>query len=444
MPPFDKFSSRRQNDRNDDNRDFNRPRRDGPPRRSAPGGYLRGKAKASPPPEGSEHWATPWVQIKYPSRHPCVWSNMVKGASPDARPGDLVTLYDRDGVLFGFGLYSPGARIPVRVMEWGSPAPGEEWFTHMLRQAADLRRNILHLDQVTDSYRVFHGDADGIGGLIVDRFGPVLSIEVSNIGAARRIQQWIPILHEALGTRTARVMADATIAKMEGIDMGALQRASDLRDRTVKITEHGIRYEVDFSTGHKTGFFCDQRENRLKLTDFTEGRNVLDLCCYTGGFSLAAKMRGRARRVVGVDLDEKSIAQAKRNANLNEARIEFTHADAFVYARQMQRNDTHFGTVVLDPPKFVLGREEIEEGRKKYFDLNRLALSLVEPGGFFVTCSCSGLLSAEDFETTVSAAAHSIRARLQILDRTGAGPDHPGASHHPESRYLKVLWCRKL
>ncbi|MGD9744994.1 MAG: class I SAM-dependent rRNA methyltransferase, partial [Verrucomicrobiales bacterium] len=123
---------------------------------------------------------------------------------------------------------------------------------------------------------------------------------------------------------------------------------------------------------------------------------------------------------------------------------EFTHADAFVYARQMQRNDTHFGTVVLDPPKFVLGREEIEEGRKKYFELNRLALSLVEPGGFFVTCSCSGLLSAEDFETTVSAAAHSIRARLQILDRTGAGPDHPGASHHPESRYLKVLWCRKL
>ncbi|MEZ5431213.1 MAG: class I SAM-dependent methyltransferase [Verrucomicrobiales bacterium] len=210
-----------------------------------------------------------------------------------------------------------------------------------------------------------------------------MSIEVSNIGAARRIQQWIPILHEALGTRTARVMADATIAKMEGIDMGALQRASDLRDRTVKITEHGIRYEVDFSTGHKTGFFCDQRENRLKLTHFTEGRDVLDLCCYTGGFSLAAKMRGRACRVVGVDLDEKSIAQAKRNANLNEARIEFTHADAFVYARQMQRNDTHFGTVVLDPPKFVLGREEIEEGRKKYFDLNRLALFSCGAGRLF-------------------------------------------------------------
>ena len=143
-----------------------------------------------------------------------------------------------------------------------------------------------------------------------------------------------------------------------------------------------------------------------------------------------------------MDLDEKAIAQARRNANLNQARMEWVHCDAFSYARQMQQNGHRWDAVVLDPPKLVLSRDEAYEGLRKYEDLNRLALRLVEPGGVFVTCSCSGLLSAEKFEEILVRAAQRESRRLQIFDRTGAGADHPVMSIAPEGRYLKVIWMR--
>jgi 23S rRNA (cytosine1962-C5)-methyltransferase len=215
--------------------------------------------------------------------------------------------------------------------------------------------------------------------------------------------------------------------------------------RTVKCREHGVRFEVNFEEGHKTGFFCDQRENRLKLSTLVSGKRVLDLCCYTGGFALAAKVLGGAAEVTAVDLDEKAIAQAQRNANLNQVKgIDWVHTDAFSYVRTMIRTEApKWEVVVLDPPKLVHSREEIEEnGRQKYEDLNRLALELVEPGGLFLTCSCSGLVTPMEFEQIVTKAAHRAKRRLQFLDATGPGPDHPVMSNCPEGRYLKALWAR--
>jgi 23S rRNA (cytosine1962-C5)-methyltransferase len=178
-----------------------------------------------------------------------------------------------------------------------------------------------------------------------------------------------------------------------------------------------------------------------------QGARVLDLCCYTGGFALAATVGGGAADATGVDLDEKAIAQARRNQGLNQvppARLRWVHADAFAYARQMQQNGERWDAVVLDPPKFVLTREPAgaAEGLRKYEDLNQLAISLVRPGGLFFTCSCSGLVGLEAFEERVIKAAHRLSRRLQILDRTGAGPDHPVFSNSLDSRYLKVLWAR--
>jgi 23S rRNA (cytosine1962-C5)-methyltransferase len=168
---------------------------------------------------------------------------------------------------------------------------------------------------------------------------------------------------------------------------------------------------------------------------------VLDVCCYTGGFAVSAMKHGAAE-VTAVDLDEKAIEQAKRNANLNQCQVSFSHVDAFSYMRQMQRNGTTWEAVILDPPKLVHSREGYEEGRAKYHDLNKLALSLVAPGGLFVTCSCSGLMPPEEFEEIVTGLAHRNGRKLQILDRTGASADHPVMSNCPESRYLKVLWAR--
>jgi 23S rRNA (cytosine1962-C5)-methyltransferase len=369
---------------------------------------------------------------------------MLGDVSPDARPGDLVHVFDKSGHLAGGGLYNPRAKIPLRVVcHSGSPVD-ESYFDGALRRAVALRRGIFRLDEVTDAYRLVNSDGDGLSGLTIDRYGDTLLCEVYSLGIAQRLPGWLPILHELAGTRFARVHVDHDLGSLEGIKPSQFKETNISAPRTMKIREHGVRYEVDFAEGHKTGFFCDQRDNRRALARFARGARVLDLCCYTGGFSLNAKLAGGADEVTSVDLDEGAIAQARRNANLNQARLKFVHADAFAYARQMQTNGEKWDVVVLDPPKFIFTRDEHGnwEGRQKYEDLNLLAISLVKPGGIFVTCSCSGLLSLEDFEGHVIRAAHRQGRRLQFLDRTGPGPDHPVFSNCLESRYLKVIWSR--
>jgi 23S rRNA (cytosine1962-C5)-methyltransferase len=277
--------------------------------------------------------------------------------------------------------------------------------------------------------------------LVIDKFSDVLSIECHSFGMAQRLPGWLPRLHEKLGTTRVVFEVDPKVARLEGISPKAIP--SDTL-RSVRIREHGVRYEVDFETGHKTGFFCDQRENRRRLARHTRDKRVLDLCCYTGGFALASKILGSAAEVTGVDLDEKAIALAKSNMNLNQTRATWVQCDAFSYARQVQQNGETWDVVVLDPPKFILSRDDEEDGIRKYEDLNRLALRLVRPGGLFVTCSCSGLLSAEEFERLVARAAHKEKKRVQFFDCTGAGGDHPVLSNCPESRYLKLLWARLI
>jgi 23S rRNA (cytosine1962-C5)-methyltransferase len=384
-------------------------------------------------------WRTPWVRLKYFSYHPSIYPAMIKAVSPDSKPGDFVTVYDRMGQRFGAGLYNPKARVPLRVLFHGDRDFSESDLTTSVDRALDLRLHELHLPDHTDAFRAIHSDGDALSGLIVDKFADVLSVQVHSLGIFQRLPQWLPRLHERLGTTRVVIEVEPGVAKWEGIQV---KKFAQTTVRSVKIREHGVRYEVDFEHGHKTGFFCDQRENRRRLAAWTKHKRVLDMCCYTGGFALSAKVTGGAAEVTGVDLDEKAIAQAKRNANLNQARVEWVHCDAFSWARQAQKNARRFDVVALDPPKLILDREEEFDGRRKYEDLNQLAVMLIEKGGLLVTCSCSGLLSAEDFEQAVIRGTHRAGRRLQILDRTGAGEDHPVMSNCPESRYLKVLWAR--
>lgn len=385
------------------------------------------------------HWRQPWVQLKYYRSHPHVFPALIRKASPDATPGALVTVYDKEGQVFGTGLWNPRSRVPLRVLHQGTEPVGDEFFGLQLDRALDLRLNFLRLPERTDSFRVVHSDGDGLSGLIVDRLGEVLSVQVHSLGVWQRLPALLERLQTRLGTRRTVVDVDPAVARNEGI-RPADHPFDDVR--TVKIREDGVRFEVDFGIGHKTGFFCDQRDNRRKLAGWVKGRRVLDLCCYTGGFSLAAKVSGEASEVTGVDLDEQAIQQARRNANLNNVRVNWVHCDAFSFARQMRKNGKRFDVVVLDPPKLVFSREEEEDGLRRYEDLNILGLSLTEPGGLLVTCSCSGQLSAEEFERLVIRAGQKMDRKLQFLDRTGAGPDHPVMSNCPEGRYLKVLWAK--
>ena len=396
----------------------------------------RAERRPTGPPAGVT-WPTPWVQLKYFTNQPTLYPAMIAGASPDAKPGDFVAVFDRDGKRFGSGLWNPKARVPLRVLHHGEEAVSEELFETLLTRALDLRVDLLGLSATTDAFRVVSSDGDGLSGLVVDRYGDTLSVEVHSLGMFQRLGKLLPLIHSRLGTKRQVISVDDFIARVEGIRFAG---ANDVR--SVKIREHGVRYEVNFESGHKTGFFCDQRENRRKLATFVKGKRVLDCCCYTGGFALAAKVLGGAEEVTAVDLDEKAIEQAKRNANLNQARIEWVHCDAFSFARQMQRNNTRWPVVVLDPPKFIHSREEELEGRRKYEDLNGMGMNVLEPGGLLVTCSCSGLIDMEGFEQLVARGAQRLGKKLQFLDRTGPGADHPVMANCPESRYLKVIWAR--
>lgn len=389
-------------------------------------------------------WPRPWAQLKYVTFQPAIFSRLLGKVSPDARPGDWVSVYDKNGERVGAGLFNPRAKIPLRVVVHGAEPIGEDYFEGAIRRAVELRRGLFKLDAATDAYRLVNSDGDGLSGLTVDRYADVLLCEVFSLGIAQRLPRWLPLLHELAGTRFARVQVDHDLGSLEGIKPSTFNETNAAAPRAVKILENGVRYEVDFAGGHKTGFFCDQRDNRRAIAQFSQGARVLDLCCYTGGFSLCAKVLGGAGEVTGVDLDEVAVAQARRNANLNQVRLSLVHADAFAYARQMYQNKEAWDVVVLDPPKFIFTREAAGnwEGRRKYEDLNQLAVGLVKPGGIFVTCSCSGLLSLEDFEQHVIKAAHRLGRRLQFFGRTGPGPDHPVYSNCLEGRYLKVLWSR--
>ncbi|MES2695191.1 MAG: class I SAM-dependent rRNA methyltransferase [Verrucomicrobiota bacterium] len=401
------------------------------------------KEKAPPPVIDRSAWVRPWAQLKYFTFQPAIFPRLLGHVSPDARPGDFVNVYDKNGNLAGGGLFNPRAKIPLRVVTHSTEPVNEGYFELAIRRAVELRRTLFKLDEVTDAYRLINSDGDGLSGLTIDRYGDTLLCEIYSLGIAQRLPQWLPLLHELAGTKFARVHVDHDLGSLEGIKPSIFNETNAAAPRAVKIREHGVRYEVDFAEGHKTGFFCDQRDNRRAIARFAKDARVLDLCCYTAGFSLNAKLAG-ATEVTSIDLDEVAIAQAKRNMNLNQSRLKFVHADAFAYARQMQTNGEKWDLVILDPPKFIFTRDEHGnwEGRQKYEDLNLLSISLVKPGGIFVTCSCSGLLSLEDFEAHVIKAAHRQNRRLQFFDRTGPGVDHPVYSNCLESRYLKVLWAR--
>ncbi len=400
--------------------------------------------REAPPAVDPSDRPKPWAQLKFFTFQPAIFPRMLGKVSAGVKPGDWVTVYNKAGQVCGNGLYNPRAKIPLRVVRHGTDSVDESYWETALRRAVALRRGLLKLDETTDAYRLINSDGDGLSGLTIDRYGNTLLCDVMSLGIAQRLPGWLPLLHELAGTQFARVQVDHDLGSLEGIRPSVFNETNAAAPDKVKIREHGIRYEVDFAEGHKTGFFCDQRENRRMLARLTRDARVLDLCCYTSGFALNAKISGGADEVTAVDLDETAIAQAKRNANLNRTRISYVHADAFAYARQMQSNGERYDVVVCDPPKFILTREPAgaAEGRRKYEDLNTLAISLVKPGGVFVTCSCSGLLSAEAFEAAVTKAAHRLDRRLQFFERTGPGADHPVYSNAPDQRYLKVLWAR--
>lgn len=394
----------------------------------------------------------PVVYVKNRISQPLLYRKRI-GRVERARPGDLVAVYTEAEELIGYGLYNPRSEIAVRMLWYSEELPDDDAWDAKLKTAVALRRDILNIDRESDSYRVVHAESDGLSGLVIDKFGDVLSAEAFSLGMYQRAQAILDRLAPMCDAKHTIIQSSPAFNSQEGCEPPTI--TSPNLPQQVTIREHDIRFRVRFEGGHKTGFFCDQRENRKRLAKFCAGKTVLDLCCYTGGFSVTAKKLGNAAEVTGVDLDESPIKLAKENANLNQVRVRFVQADAFAYMREMIQNGRQFDVVILDPPKLIRTRTEIEEGTKKHFALNRLAMRLVKPGGLLLSCSCAGLLPESEFIQLLVAAARQSGPELcpstdaaprnasrtmQILAKTGAAADHPVISNCLETEYLKAVW----
>ncbi len=382
----------------------------------------------------------PQVRLKIVRRssHPWIFQKMVDKPATRLPPGSVVDVIDREGQWAGRGFYNGHSRITLRLLTADpNEAIDDAFFANRIARAVALRRDWLGLDAVTDAYRLVHSEGDDLSGLVVDRFGSTIVLEFFSSGMFRCREAIQAALAAHYPDARFYWFAEEHVQKQESFDCRAPEPPSpDV------ITEHGVKFRVAPGSKHKTGFFLDQRDNRKYLASFCAGKRVLDLCCNTGGFAVYAKTVGGADEVVGVDLDEQALALARQNAGLNGQRIRFVQADLFSWLRDIIGTGQRFDVVVLDPAKQTRDREELDYALKRYGDMNRLAIQAVAPGGLFLTCSCTGLVSEYDFLDSVRRAAWQAGRTAQVLRIGGAGADHPFFLHVPEGRYLKAVFCR--
>jgi len=383
----------------------------------------------------------PRVRLKnaWRSSHPWIFQRLVEKPNPRPKPGALVDVLGVDGSWIGRGFYNGHSRIAVRVLETNPDVTVDaDWFARKIAAAVALRREGLRLDAVSDAWRVFHSEGDGISGLVVDRYADLLVVEFFSAGVFRH-REWIfAALRAQFPGCRVHAFADEYVQKQESFDFHPTPGTEP-----VVITEYGVKFRADPAGAHKTGFFADQRENRQWLSQHVEGKRVLDICCNTGGFAIYSALRG-ALEVTGIDIDADVIDIAKANAKLNQVRPRFIQADLFPWLREAGVRGALFDVVILDPAKMTRDREQVIPALKKYLDMNKLALGVVKSGGLLATFSCTGLVSEEQFLDMLRRAAYFAGRTVQILKVSGAGADHPFLAHVPESRYLKAVFCRVL
>ena len=351
--------------------------------------------------------------------------------------GALVAVLDASGRFVGHGLYNGRSDIRIRLLDRGKRSALDrprEFLLRRLAAAARLRRKGLRLPEVTDAWRLAHAEGDDLPGLVVDCLGPAVVCEHHSLGfwGLREELSWaLGQLEE--GLQVVHRVPRSAIAP-EGFDERELPGQEGTE---VVITEHGLRFPVTPGGGHKTGWFCDQRDNRQRIAGLSRGRRVLDMFCNAGGFALNAA-RGGARTVSAVDLDENALDRARRAAALNGIdKVEFRHADAFHVLREVLQGKDRPDLLILDPHKLVKGKPQLEAGKRKYLDLNALGIEAIAPGGLLVTFSCSGAVDLPTFMGTLFQAARRAGRAVRLLEVLGAGPDHPQRPDFSRSRYLK-------
>ncbi len=382
------------------------------------------------------------MRTRHSTNHPWIFRRMVGGPYDEIDPGTLVDVVERDGRFVGRGFYNPNSEIAVRLLTIQKEMyPDRRFFLGAITRAAKLRTEVLRLPEVTDSFRLVHSEGDGLSGLVADKYGRCIVLELFSAGMHRHLE-WLKLgFLENFPEHEIIVRADHRTEKLEGLKMDGPPPAT----RELVIREHNLKLNVDLRRGHKTGYFLDQRDNRRRVAELSAGQEVFDGFCYTGGFALSAALGG-AKSVEAVDLDEKAIDVANKNRVTNEIgeQLKFIHANVFDYLRDQRSAGKKYDRVILDPAKLAISRQEIPRALSAYADMNKLGMHCLKPGGVLVSCSCTGLVSEEDFLMALRAAAAESNVELQILAIHGAPGDHPFAVRVPEGRYLKAVYSRVM
>ncbi|HEX2829963.1 MAG TPA: class I SAM-dependent methyltransferase [Burkholderiales bacterium] len=374
-------------------------------------------------------------------RHPWVFSGAVAKVEGEAKAGDTIEVRSADGEWLALAAYSPHSQIRARAWTFSEAEIDASFFTRRVEDAANAR-TALGIDGASSGMRLIHGEADGLPGVIADRYGETAVVQLLSAGADRWRDEIADALCGLPGVERVWERSDADARELEGLKpKSGLLRGKPLPHAPV-IEEHGLKFKVEVDAGHKTGFYLDQRDNRVLLRHLAADKDVLDCFSYTGGFTLNALLGGAAS-VTAVDSSGLALDAARANVALNGLRdAQWIEADVFQTLRKLRDQGKTYDVIVLDPPKLAPTAAHAERAARAYKDINLFAFKMLKPGGHLMTYSCSGGVSADLFQKIVAGAALDAKVGVRIERWLHAAPDHPVALHFPESEYLKGLLCR--
>ena len=384
-------------------------------------------------------------------RHPWVFESAIDGVESqtgkEPEAGTAVQLWSTEGRFIAHGLWNPNSTIRVRLYSWQqSDIINEDFLTARVQEAVQLRRSLFNLNDERTGCRLIFSEADNLSGLTVDFYGRFLLVQFTSLALYLQHELIVGILARELAPKGIWLRTEKGMRKAEGLQAVDGLIVGKEPPRPLFIDAHGVQFGIDVVQGQKTGFYLDQRDNRLAASRYMSGRRILDGFCFSGGFGITALCQGGATAVVGIDSSESALKLASANAELNNVaeHCKFRRGDVRAELETLKGQDATFDAVILDPPRMARSRGGIGRAVKGYSRLNLAGLELLRPGGILVTCSCSGLVSSEEFREMISDVARTSERTIQILEQHSQPCDHPVSATCAETEYLKMLICRVL
>lgn len=374
--------------------------------------------------------------------HPWIFSGAIHQADESIAFGETVDVLSSQKEFLARAFYSPYSQIRARVWTFEEEPVDTEFFRKRIHTAVHSR-DARGLRRDTDAYRLIYAESDHLPGLIVDRYGDVLVLQSLTAGSEFWKETIADLLLEETGLTTIYERSDADVRELEGMEPRVGVIRGTLPQPPTTIHEHSLIFNVNFAGGHKTGFYLDQRRNRLRVRELAKDKDVLDCFCYTGGFSVNA-LAGKAKSVRSVDSSADALTLCKENVSLNqldETRHTILEGDVFQLLRKFRDEARSFDMIILDPPKFAPTAAQVERAARAYKDINLFAFKLLRPGGMLVTFSCSGGVDEGLFQKILAGAALDAGVEAQIIEHLSQSADHPVALNFPEGMYLKGLIC---